>query len=96
MASQHSDVRQGLRQLLRKVSEDEGAVSTGLDRLLGTAGVECYARGDLVALGCQRLRVLERGSCQVLRGGRPVRTLEPGHFFGPDLAPDERPAAHDG
>ena len=94
MASQHSVVRENLRQLFRKICLDEGG--RVVDSLLGTAGVECYGAGDLVALGCQRLRVLERGSCEVLRGGRKLRTLRPGHFFGPDLKPDERTGAKNG
>lgn len=32
--------------------------------------------GDLVALGCQRLRVLGQGVCNVVRSGRTVRTLK--------------------
>jgi len=66
-----------------------------LDKLLGTVGVESYVKGDVIALGCQRLRVLEQGTCNVIRGGRLVRSLKEGHFFGPDLAADERVVACD-
>ena len=37
-----------------------------------------YVKGDLVALGCERLRVLERGECHVVRSGRTLRTLKAG------------------
>lgn len=31
-----------------------------------------------MALGCERLRVLERGECHVVRSGRTLRTLKAG------------------
>eukprot|EP00443_Scrippsiella_acuminata_P001257 CAMPEP_0115324580 /NCGR_PEP_ID=MMETSP0270-20121206/82553_1 /TAXON_ID=71861 /ORGANISM="Scrippsiella trochoidea, Strain CCMP3099" /LENGTH=942 /DNA_ID=CAMNT_0002744705 /DNA_START=40 /DNA_END=2869 /DNA_ORIENTATION=+ len=64
-----------------------------LDQLLGTVGCEIYPQGEVVALGCSRLRVLELGTCEVVRGGRVVRTLQVGDFFGPDIASDERVVA---
>lgn len=93
--------RQRVRRLLETVVSVEDAhgnshrhhSAVDLDHLLGTVGIESYSNGDLVALGCQRLRVLEQGNCKVVRGGRQVRSLEAGDFFGPDLAADERVVA---
>jgi len=67
-----------------------------LDQLLGTVGCEIYSQGEVVALGCERLRMVEMGSCDVVRGGRKVRTIRAGDFFGPDLASNERVVAQTG
>lgn len=90
--AEQEDGRKRIRSLLRH--GQELAVSPlDLDKLLGTAGMESYVKGDLVALGCERLRVLERGECHVVRSGRTLRTLKAGTFFGPDLAAEERVVA---
>lgn len=103
VVTQQEDGRKRVRGLLEEAVDSlaiTGAQAAGhavtlpdLDGLLGTAGVESYAQGDLVALGCQKLRVLEQGHCNVVRGGRTIRTLQAGTFFGPDLAADERVVA---
>jgi len=90
--AEQEDGRKRIRSLLRH--GQELAVSPlDLDKLLGTAGMESSVKGDLVALGCERLRVLERGECHVVRSGRTLRTLKAGTFFGPDLAAEERVVA---
>lgn len=97
--AQQESGRQKVRQVLETVGQESVAKLSNhqqpldVDRLLGTAGFESYAMGDLVALGCQRLRVLGQGVCNVVRSGRTVRTLKAGNFFGPDLTKDERVVA---
>lgn len=103
VVTEQEDGRKRVRGLLEEAVDSlaiTGAQAVGhavalpdLDGLLGTVGVESYVQGDLVALGCQKLRVLEQGHCNVVRGGRTIRTLQAGTFFGPDLAADERVVA---
>mmetsp|Transcript_57664 Transcript_57664/g.137172 ORF Transcript_57664/g.137172 Transcript_57664/m.137172 type:complete len:920 (+) Transcript_57664:114-2873(+) len=61
-----------------------------VDALLDDSECELYGQGEVVALGCQRLRILQEGVCDVMRNGRQVRTLKEGDVFGPDLAPEDR------
>eukprot|EP00913_Durusdinium_trenchii_P003023 g2795.t1 len=97
--AQQESGRQKVRQVLETVGQESVAKLSNhqqpldVDRLLGTAEWRSYAMGDLVALGCQRLRVLGQGVCNVVRSGRTVRTLKAGNFFGPDLTKDERVVA---
>jgi len=65
-----------------------------LDELLGTSGCEIYMEGEVVTL-CEReqVRLLESGTCSVVRSSKEVRVLHPGDVFGPDLKPGEEVVA---
>jgi len=100
LEAQQQEVRSRVKSLLPGwswVGESDTAVGSAgtleFDRLMGTVGSELYSRGNVVALGCQRLRVVEHGQCSVVRGGRKVREIREGDFFGPEVASNERVVA---
>jgi len=100
LEAQQQEVRSRVKSLLpgwNWVGESDTAVGSAgtleFDRLMGTVGSELYSRGNVVALGCQRLRVVEHGQCSVARGGRKVREIREGDFFGPEVASNERVVA---
>jgi len=92
ISHQQEEGRRRARSLLEKYCDlDESA----LDELLGTSGCEVYMKGEVVTL-CEReqVRLLESGTCSVVRSSKEVRVLHPGDLFGPDLQPGEEVVAH--
>jgi len=89
VASVQEQGRSRVRSLLTQRATD-----VDLDKVLGTAGCEFYLHGEVVTLDePENLRILEKGLCSVVRGGKEVRVLRAGDFFGPDLAPGEQVVA---
>jgi len=106
VANRQDEGRRRARSLIEEQGLVPGASSSGgsdcsecseldIDEALGTAGVEVYVAGEVLTLDSQhdRLRLVEDGTCSVMRVGREVRELQPGDLFGPDLAKGEHVVA---